>query len=61
MDMGIVNAGNLPVYTDIPGDLVTLCENLIWDTDPEGTEKLLTYAQVSLSVCHVSAYDVMQQ
>ena len=58
MDMGIVNAGNLPVYTDIPSDLVTLCENLIWDTDPEGTEKLLTYAQVSLLV---SAYDVMQQ
>jgi 5-methyltetrahydrofolate--homocysteine methyltransferase len=46
MDMGIVNAGNLPVYTDIPSDLVTLCENLIWDTDPEGTEKLLTYAQL---------------
>ena len=47
MDMGIVNAGNLPVYSDIPDDLVTLCENLVWDIDPEGTEKLLAYAQVS--------------
>jgi 5-methyltetrahydrofolate--homocysteine methyltransferase len=47
MDMAIVNAGNLPIYTDIPGDLLTLCENLIWDKDAEGTEKLLAYAQVS--------------
>jgi 5-methyltetrahydrofolate--homocysteine methyltransferase len=45
MDMAIVNAGNLPIYTDIPGDLLTLCENLIWDKDAEGTEKLLAYAQ----------------
>ena len=46
MDMGIVNAGNLPVYTDIPSDLLRLCENLLWDNDPDATEKLLTYAQV---------------
>ena len=48
MDMGIVNAGNLPVYNDIPEDLLTLCENILWDKDPDGTEKLLTYAQVCL-------------
>jgi 5-methyltetrahydrofolate--homocysteine methyltransferase len=47
MDMGIVNAGNLPVYTDIDEDLLHLCENLLWDKDPDGTEKLLAYAQVS--------------
>ena len=46
MDMGIVNAGNLPVYTDIPKELLALCENLLWDNDPDGTEKLLTFAQV---------------
>lgn len=46
MDMGIVNAGNLPLYTDIPSDLLLLCENLLWDKDPNGTEKLLIYAQV---------------
>ena len=46
MDMGIVNAGNLPVYSDIPKDLLTLCENLLWDKDPSATEKLLEYAQV---------------
>uniref|UniRef100_A0AAR2KR72 Methionine synthase n=1 Tax=Pygocentrus nattereri TaxID=42514 RepID=A0AAR2KR72_PYGNA len=45
MDMGIVNAGNLPVYDDIDKELLVLCENLIWNRDPEATEKLLQYAQ----------------
>ena len=45
MDMGIVNAGCLPVYDDIPKDLLKLCEDLLWNLDPEGTEKLLEYAQ----------------
>ncbi|XP_044035132.1 methionine synthase isoform X1 [Siniperca chuatsi] len=45
MDMGIVNAGNLPVYDDIDKELLLLCENLIWNRDADATEKLLTYAQ----------------
>jgi len=45
LDMGIVNAGCLPVYDDIPKDLLKLCEDLLWNLDPEGTEKLLEYAQ----------------
>uniref|UniRef100_A0A3B4ARI0 Methionine synthase n=1 Tax=Periophthalmus magnuspinnatus TaxID=409849 RepID=A0A3B4ARI0_9GOBI len=45
LDMGIVNAGNLPVYDNIDKELLELCENLIWNKDPEATEKLLTYAQ----------------
>ncbi|XP_030914645.1 methionine synthase isoform X3 [Geospiza fortis] len=45
MDMGIVNAGNLPVYDDIHKELLQLCENLIWNKDPDATEKLLHYAQ----------------
>ncbi|XP_040134640.2 methionine synthase isoform X3 [Ictidomys tridecemlineatus] len=45
MDMGIVNAGNLPVYDDIHKELLQLCEDLIWNKDPEATEKLLHYAQ----------------
>lgn len=48
MDMGIVNAGCLPVYDDIEPKLLELCENLLWDKDPDGTEKLLVYAQVNL-------------
>ena len=46
MDMGIVNAGNLPVYDDIPKDLLHLCEDLLWNRDPNGTDKLLEYAEV---------------
>ncbi|XP_033000231.1 methionine synthase isoform X1 [Lacerta agilis] len=45
LDMGIVNAGNLPVYDDIHKELLQLCEDLIWNKDPEATEKLLRYAQ----------------
>lgn len=48
MDMGIVNAGNLPVYDDIEPKLLKLCEDLLWNTDPEATEKLLTYAEVCI-------------
>lgn len=49
MDMGIVNAGNLPVYDDIHKELLQLCEDLIWNKDPDATEKLLRYAQVTSS------------
>ncbi|GCC22711.1 hypothetical protein chiPu_0001099 [Chiloscyllium punctatum] len=45
MDMGIVNAGKLPVYDDIDKELLELCENLIWNKNPAATEKLLQYAQ----------------
>lgn len=43
--MGIVNAGNLPLYDDIEKELLQLCEDIIWNRDPEATEKLLQYAQ----------------
>ncbi|XP_018014823.1 methionine synthase [Hyalella azteca] len=49
MDMGIVNAGCLPVYDDIEPRLLQLCEALLFNTDPNGTEKLLQYAQSSSS------------
>ncbi|XP_027035812.1 methionine synthase-like [Pocillopora damicornis] len=45
LDMAIVNAGNLPVYDDIEPKLLQLCEDLLWNRDPNSTEKLLQYAQ----------------
>lgn len=45
MDMGIVNAGALPLYDDIDEKLKKLLEDLIWNRDPEATEKLLSTAQ----------------
>ena len=48
MDMGIVNAGCLPVYDDIEPKLLELCENLLWNRDQDGTEKMLAYASVNV-------------
>jgi len=44
MDMGIVNAGSLPVYDDIEADLLDMCEDVLWNRSGDGTEKLLAYA-----------------
>ncbi|XP_063958762.1 methionine synthase-like isoform X2 [Lytechinus pictus] len=45
MDMGIVNAGNLPLYVDIEPKLLQLCEDLLWNRDLLATEKILEYAE----------------
>merc|ERR1711990_483689 len=47
MDMGIVNAGNLPVYEDIDAELKRLCDDIIWNRGADCTEKLLTFAETS--------------
>jgi len=44
LDMGIVNAGNLPVYSDIPEDLLQLIEDVIFDRRDDATERLIDYA-----------------
>jgi 5-methyltetrahydrofolate--homocysteine methyltransferase len=46
MDMGIVNAGALPLYTDLDAELLQICEDLLWNRDSHATEKMLLYAQV---------------
>ncbi len=45
MDMGIVNAGQLEVYEDIPKDLLQLVEDVIFNRSPEATEQLIEFAQ----------------
>lgn len=45
MDMGIVNAGQLPIYSDIKPELLKLCEDAIFNRTPKATENLLEYAQ----------------
>ncbi len=45
LDMGIVNAGNLPVYDEIPGDLLQLVEDVILNRRKDGTERLIAYAE----------------
>ena len=46
MDMAIVNAGALPVYEDIPKDLLALIENAIFNRGDDATEKLLARAEL---------------
>ncbi len=45
MDMGIVNAGQLEVYAEIPKDLLMLVEDVIFNRHPQATQKLLDFAQ----------------
>jgi 5-methyltetrahydrofolate--homocysteine methyltransferase len=45
MDMGIVNAGALPIYTDIPPELLERVEDVVLNRRPDGTERLLEVAE----------------
>src|ERR1700736_1705785 len=45
LDMGIVNAGQLVVYQDIPKDLLELVEDVIFDRRPDATERLVDFAK----------------
>jgi 5-methyltetrahydrofolate--homocysteine methyltransferase len=44
MDMGIVNAGALPIYDDIPKDLLERVEDIVLNRRPDATERLLAVA-----------------
>jgi len=45
LDMGIVNAGQLMVYEDIPPDLLERVEDLIFNRRPDATERLVRFAE----------------
>jgi 5-methyltetrahydrofolate--homocysteine methyltransferase len=45
MDMGIVNAGQLAVYEEIPKDLLEHVEDVIFDRRPDATERLVQFAE----------------
>jgi len=44
LDMGIVNAGQLVVYADIPKDLLERVEDIIFNRRPDATERLVEFA-----------------
>jgi 5-methyltetrahydrofolate--homocysteine methyltransferase len=44
MDMGIVNAGQLEVYEEIPADLRKHVEDLLFNRRPDATERLVDFA-----------------
>ncbi|MEQ1614072.1 MAG: dihydropteroate synthase, partial [Hyphomicrobiaceae bacterium] len=45
MDMGIVNAGQLALYDDIPANLRDLCEDVILNRRADATDRLLEAAE----------------
>jgi len=45
MDMGIVNAGMLEVYDEIPGDLLAHIEDVVLNRRRDATERLLEFAE----------------
>ena len=45
LDMGIVNAGQLAVYEEIPKDLLALVEDVLLNRRPDATERLVTFAE----------------
>src|SRR5687768_6380371 len=45
MDMGIVNAGMLEVYEDIPQEMLVKVEDVLLNRRPDATEILVDYAE----------------
>ncbi|MEU0468824.1 methionine synthase [Amycolatopsis sp. NPDC006131] len=45
LDMGIVNAGQLTVYEDIPADLLELVEDVLFDRREDATDRLVEFAE----------------
>lgn len=45
LDMGIVNAGQLAVYEEIPKGLLTLVEDVLLNRRPDATERLVAFAE----------------
>jgi len=45
LDMAIVNAGQLPVYDDIPKDLLEHVEDIIFNRRPDATERMVAFAE----------------
>ena len=46
MDMGIVNAGQLSIYEDLPADLRNAVEDVVLNRRDDGTERLLDIAAI---------------
>jgi 5-methyltetrahydrofolate--homocysteine methyltransferase len=44
MDMGIVNAGQIGVYADLPPELLEHAEDILFDRRPDATERMVEFA-----------------
>ncbi len=58
MDMGIVNAGQLEVYADIPADLLERVEDVLFNRRDDATERLVEFAETVSSKGKVKVVDL---
>jgi 5-methyltetrahydrofolate--homocysteine methyltransferase len=58
MDMGIVNAGGLPLYSDIPPALLERVEDVVLNRRPDATERLLEVADSAKGQAKAQAADL---
>lgn len=45
MDMGIVNAAQLGVYSDIPTDMLEMCEDVLLNRREDATDRMIKFAE----------------
>jgi 5-methyltetrahydrofolate--homocysteine methyltransferase len=45
MDMGIVNAAQLGVYSDIPADMLEMCEDVLLNRREDATDRMIKFAE----------------
>jgi 5-methyltetrahydrofolate--homocysteine methyltransferase len=57
LDMGIVNAGQLAVYDEIPKSLLELVEDVLLNRRPDATERLVDFAERVKSSAKVQVKD----
>jgi len=57
LDMGIVNAGQLTVYDDIPSELRDLVEDVLFNRRADATERLTEYAQAHVGEAKMAVRD----
>ncbi|MGR8931499.1 MAG: methionine synthase [Gammaproteobacteria bacterium] len=60
MDMGIVNAGQLAIYADIPQELRDAVEDVILNRTEHGTENLLELAEKYRGSGHVAKQETLE-
>jgi len=60
MSMGIVNAGQLAIYADIPLELRDIVEDVILNRNPEATERLLEIAEKYRGSGHVAKVETLE-
>ncbi|MCG3200975.1 MAG: Methionine synthase [Gammaproteobacteria bacterium] len=58
MDMGIVNAGQLGIYEEIPKDLLERIEDVLLNRRPDATERLVEFAETFKGAARARSEDM---